>query len=113
MARERKSTMIELVAELEAMRKPGTITLFLENMIAEAKAGEFHDYKNQKYDCGKVAVCIMLSTLSQLDFHEAIPLMKRVENGEFDEEADEADKAEMRKFTPEPMWDMFQLRAKP
>lgn len=59
--------------------------------IAEAKAGEYHDYKNNKYACGKVASS---GYLRQMGF---IDLAKRIENGEFDEEADEQDKAMLKR----------------
>lgn len=85
--RQRKSTMVELVAELETYPSSPII----EQMIIEARAGEFHDYKNEKYVCGKVAL---------IDFcrkAELPGLAKRVIEGEFDEEADEDDKEMMRK----------------
>lgn len=95
MSRERKSTMVELVTELEALHAldgiSPTVKTGLEIMIEEAKAGEYHDYKNNKYDCGKFASSTMLR---QLGF---IPLAKRIEDGEFDEEADEADKAMLKR----------------
>jgi len=48
--RPRKSTMVELVEELRKLPP----TPELAAMIAEALAGEYHDYKNNKYACGKV-----------------------------------------------------------
>lgn len=96
----KKSTMVELVQELEAItpRTPG-----IETMIREAKAGEFHDYKNQKYVCGKLAVVGMLRAEGLND------LAARVIDGEFDEEADEQDKAELRKMLPPKAWPIFGL----
>lgn len=84
----RKSTMVELVQELEAIKPP---SLLLNMIIEEAKAGEFHDYKNKKYTCGKVAVVGYLRKAGLED------LAKRVMKGEFDEEADETDKAMLKK----------------
>lgn len=60
-------------------------------MIEEAKAGEYHDYKNKKYTCGKVASAGMLYEMG------FVLLATRIADGEFDEEADEEDKAMMRK----------------
>lgn len=97
---KRKSTMVELVDELE---KVTPRTPFLEVTIAEAKAGEYHDYKNQKYVCGKVALVERLNYLHQ---HE---LTKRVIDGEFDEVADETDKEELRKGLPPAMWPVMGL----
>lgn len=86
--------MVELVEELEKLPR----TPEIEKMIVEAKAGEYHDYKNQKYVCGKLESSRRLRSLGCID------LAKRIENGEFDEEADEEDKAEMRKHAPKSMW---------
>ena len=83
----RKSTMVELVTELEKLPASPEIDL----MIEEAKAGEYHDYKNRKYACGKMESSQRLRRLGYLG------LAHRIEQGEFDEEADEEDKALMRK----------------
>ena len=83
----RKSTMIELVEELEKL----PLTHDLQIMIQEAKTGEYHDYKNKKYDCGKIAAVFKLQDLG----HHA--LAERIKKGEFDEEADAEDRARMRK----------------
>lgn len=82
----RKSTMVELVDELENLPQ----TPEIEHMIEEAKAGEYHDYKNRKYICGKLESSQRLRKLGHPE------LARRIENGEFDEEADEDDKRMMR-----------------
>jgi hypothetical protein len=97
--RQRLETRIHLVAELEKLPR----TPAIEEMIAEAKAGEYHDYKNRKYTCGKVAASTKLRAAG-LGW-----LAMRVENGDFDEEADEDDKAEMRKNLPRSAWPVFGL----
>lgn len=90
----RKSTMVEFVDELkQLLERFSPLSKEHEGlsfMIVEALAGEFHDYKNKKYVCGKVAASSMLR---QLGF---IPLAKRIEDGEFDEVADEDDRAMLR-----------------
>ena len=63
-------------------------------IIKEAEAGEYHDFKNQKYICGKMALCEQL--------HETnIPSLQTVRvdvmNGEYDESPDQEDKAQMKK----------------
>lgn len=84
--RKRKSTIIELVEELQKLPKSKDIDF----MIEEAKTGEFHDYKNRKYICGK------MEASSRLRYLGFIELAKRIEEGEFDEEADDIDKQNMR-----------------
>ena len=94
-----KDTRIHLVEEL--LKYPQSP--LRDVIIEEAKAGEFHDYKNNKYACGKVAAVEMLRSIG------AFELADRVMNGEFDEEPDEEDKAEMRKLLPENVWRAFGL----
>lgn len=84
----RKDTRIHLVEELQKLPQ----TKEIQFMIEEAKAGEYHDYKNKKYVCGKLESAIRLDILGH---HE---LSNRIKQGEFDEEADEADKEELRKM---------------
>jgi hypothetical protein len=78
--------MVELVEELEKLPK----SKYIDFMIQEAKQGEYHDYKNRKYICGKMESSCRLRELGFVD------LAKRIESGEFDEEADEIDKQKMR-----------------
>lgn len=85
--RQRRSTMVELVEDLRKLPESPDIQL----MIEEALAGEYHDYKNVKYVCGKMESS---QRLRKLGYPE---LARRIEQGEFDEEADEADKDMMRK----------------
>jgi len=91
--------MVELVAELERVPQ----TPLVQQIIAEAKAGEFHDYKNEKYICGKVAANELLTRAGLYE------LAAQIRNGDFDEVADEEDKAEMRKELPPSMWATFGL----
>lgn len=82
-----KSTMVELVAELKKLPKSPEIDL----MVSEAKAGEYHDYKNKKYPCGKLEFFNRLMKLGYPD------LANRIANGEFDEKPDQQDLANMRR----------------
>lgn len=84
----RKSTHIELVVELTALNNNNQYA----EIIAEAQAGEYHDYKNNKYVCGKVALVEKLEAFPELDH-----IRKAVINGEYDETPDEEDKAMLRK----------------
>lgn len=109
-----KSTMIELVDEL--LRLPPSLGIL--EMIAEARAGEYHDYKNQKYACGKVAIAGKLAAEASLPKTgklvraELMDIRRRVCDGDFDEHADADDLAEMRKTTPRSLWDALGLTPK-
>lgn len=90
MSTPRLSTMIHLVEELQKLPStPG-----IEFMIAEAKAGEYHDYKNKKYACGKVAVYALLKKEGLTE------LAARIVNGDFDEEADAEDIKYLKTICP-------------
>lgn len=78
--------MVELVEELKKLPQSKEIDF----MIQEAKQGEYHDYKNRKYICGKMASSQKLRSLGYID------LAKRIESGEFDEQADDFDKQMMK-----------------
>lgn len=78
-----KSTNKELVADLIVRNASGKYN----EMIDEAKAGEYHDFKNLKYVCGKVEL------INKLDkFPELSDIREAVVNGEYDESPDEKDK---------------------
>jgi hypothetical protein len=99
MMTKRLDTRTDLVLELEKVAS----TPLIEEIIKEAKAGEFHDFKNQKYDCGKMALYGLLMKAKLSD------LANRVSEGEFDEKADEEDKAKLRKTIPQSAWSVFGL----
>lgn len=102
---KKKSTMVELVQELENIIPLGDsrkIAYFNET-IEEAKRGEYHDYKNKKYACGKVAV---VARLRYMNLHA---LAQRVINGEFDEEADAEDIAYLKSVAPKNLWPILGL----
>lgn len=115
--KKRKSTMVELPQDLEALRPLFKATHpqgddVLNFLIREARAGEFHDYKNEKYDCGKVAVCSFLDQLTQQCEDRGYQnlanglkgISSAVKNGDYDEEADQADIEKMRRETPRHVW---------
>lgn len=95
-----KSTMVELVTELQEIQPRTPAIAF---MIAEAMAGEYHDFKNQKYACGKVEV------VTKLRAEGLIALANRVIDGEFDESMDADDINEMRRTTPKELWGVLGL----
>lgn len=82
-----KSTMKELVDDLVARNASGKYG----EIIKEALAGEYHDFKNKKYTCGKVALFNELG-----NFPELADIREAVIKGEYDESSDDDDKAMMR-----------------
>ena len=89
MGKEYKSTMVEMVQELEKIEPRYAV---VQSMIAEAKDGEYHDYKNKKYDCGKVAVLNYLFGAAQ-EFPDIAEPLNAIRDdlmrGVYDEKADE------------------------
>lgn len=85
-----KNTMTDLVKELELRNTPDGR---YNDLIAEAKAGEFHDYKNKKYTCGKLAFISIVSD----KFPELSDIATEFKHGVYDEKMDEEDKEMMRK----------------
>lgn len=83
MSRVSKDTRVELVAELLAVQPR---TRAIAEMIDEARAGEYHDFKNKKYVCGKVTASRKLRASGLTS------LAERLESGEFDEMPDEEDR---------------------
>lgn len=94
------NTMTDLPAALEKIPLAAR-TEKITKIIEEAKAGEYHDYKNKKYDCGKVASYNLLQeaarahadmTVKEILLEQA----SKIRNGEYDEEADEEDKKRLK-----------------
>lgn len=96
MSKIRKSTNKELVEDLQAINTNGQF----DKLIKMAKANYFHDYKQpEDVVCGKMLFAELSANIPELK-----PLRDAIINGEFDEVADEEDKAEMRKDLPPTMW---------
>lgn len=90
----RKDTRTDLVEELKKLKQYPEIIY----MISEAQAGEYHDYKNKKYVCGKTEAITRLDTIARFyNDQTLIELRNQIMNGDFDEVADEEDRASMRK----------------
>lgn len=99
----RKSTNKEMAAEMEGINTNGK----LDEFIRKAKENFYHDYKQpEDVVCGKTLFVSESTNVPELQ-----DLRKRIMNGEFDEESDEEDKAEMRKDMPESMWDVLGLKS--
>lgn len=93
-----KSTMVELVIELEKLKQELPESCFeIHEMIKDAKSGEYHDYKNKKYDCGKMESYIKLKEIAKkYDVNFARTIAEDIANGMYDESADEQDRENMR-----------------
>jgi len=85
-----KSTMVEMVEALKQLPPHPEVKV----MIEEAKAGEFHDYKNEKYVCGKVASVELLNDIRK-KYPECangcLQIIEDITHGIYDETADEED----------------------
>lgn len=109
---ESLSTMVDLFGELSGLNywSPG-----MQVLMDEAISGEYHDYKNRKYACGKVAVVEKLRAEASLPktpraIKDALRAMaERVIAGVYDERADDIDKEKMRRETPRGMWEILGL----
>jgi hypothetical protein len=98
-----KDTRIDLVEELEKIQ-PRPIAL--QAIINEARDGEFHDYKSRKHVCGKISAVDMLR---RTKIPECLAIAERIIAGEFDEQADDVDRMELRKIVPANMWEFMGL----
>ncbi|RFM30054.1 hypothetical protein [Deminuibacter soli] len=97
----KKSTNKELVAELQKRNLTGKYDQLIEN----AKSNRYHDYKNpDDVICGKMELAADLSSFPELqDISDAVV------RGDYDEEADEQDKAMLRSYLPKKSWPVFGL----
>jgi len=87
----KKSTMVEMVVELKKMHPYPEVKV----MIAEALAGEYHDFKNTKYDCGKVESNKKINLIMKLYpdcMEQGKKIANDITNGVYDEPPDEDDK---------------------
>lgn len=97
----RKSTNKELVEELEKRNKDGRYA----KLILNALNNRYHDYKNpEDVICGKVELVKDLAAFPELE-----DIRREVLLGVYDEEADEEDKAQMRKGLDPRLWKHFGL----
>lgn len=89
-----KSTITDLPNDIRLAIPEEEQTPLIKRILMEAEAGEFHDFKNEKYTCGKVAVCNLLVETkdSRLD-----GIRQAVVEGYYDESPDKEDKARLKK----------------
>lgn len=92
--KNRKSIITDLPNDIRRAIPHSERNAYVQEIIEQAQRGEFHDFKNKLYSCGKVQLAHML--------HEAnepalLPIIKAVIDGEYDESPDAEDKATMKK----------------
>lgn len=77
-----KSTKKELPEAIEFLIPEKERTLLINQIISEARDGEFHDYENDKYPAPKMALVDMLRATkdSRLDV-----IIEDVKSGDYDE----------------------------
>jgi len=88
-----KSTMIELVEELEKIKSIVPCEE-IDYMIKEALSGEYHDHKNRKYVCGKVGFVAVADAFSKRNpelLPHLTPLSDDIKKGDYDESPDDID----------------------
>jgi hypothetical protein len=81
--------MIEMVHELRKLPQHQEVV----TMVMEAVTGEFHDYKNQKYVCGKMTAAQFLFDISEKysDCQDALKIREEIITGAYDETPDQED----------------------
>jgi len=90
----RKTTNKDLPEEIEALIPEAERTPMINKILKEAREGEFHDFKNKKYTCGKLQLSCMLFDTKDLRLED---IRQAVMNGDYDESPDAEDKASMKK----------------
>ncbi len=89
----KKSTITDLPTEIEALIPANERTTLIHQILYEAREGEFHDFKNEKYICGKVQVAQMLHETGDIRLE---PIRMAIINGEYDESPDDTDLQQMK-----------------
>lgn len=63
-------------------------------IIRLAQSGEFHDFKNTQFACGKIA---LFRFLNDAEEPKLLPVADDVKNGVYDKSPDDEDRAQMKK----------------
>lgn len=89
-----KTTIIDLPNDIQQALPNFKENKLVMEIIRQAKAGEFHDFKNTTHVCGKMAVVKMLY---EADEPALMSIRQAVIDGDYDESPDDDDKAKMKK----------------
>ena len=91
---EEKSTITDLPNDIRIAVPHSERNAYVKEIIKQAERGEFHDFKNKLYACGKAQLAHMLHEANEPSL---LPIRQAVIHGEYDESPDEIDKAMMKK----------------
>lgn len=89
-----KSTITDLPNDIRNAVPNYAQNALIQEIITQALRGEFHDYKNNLYACGKVQLVGMLQETNE---PALLSIRQSVVNGDYDESPDAEDKATMKK----------------
>jgi hypothetical protein len=90
----RKSTITDLPNDIRIAVPHSERNAYIKEIIKQAARGEFHDFKNKLYACGKVQLAHMLREANEPALDK---IRQAVINGDYDESPDAEDKALMKK----------------
>ncbi len=90
----KKCTIKDLPNDIRIAVSNSDRNAYVKEIIKQAQRGEFHDFKNQLYACGKTQLCHMLYEANE---PALLAIRQAVINGEYDESPDAEDKAAMKK----------------
>lgn len=91
----KKTTTHHLPLEIEALIPENERSQAINFIISECRAGEFHDYRGNKYMCPKITV---VNLLSETKDERLFFLRKAIIDGDYDELPNEDDTAEVKKM---------------
>lgn len=89
-----KSTITDLPNDIRKAVPHYKENQAIMEIIRQAQAGEFHDFKNTTHVCGKMAAAKMLQEANE---PALVPIRQAIIDGEYDESPDSEDKAQLKK----------------
>ena len=89
-----KSTITDLPKDIQQAVPNFKDNELIMEIIRQAQAGEFHDYKNTTYVCGKTVAVQMLQETNE---PALTPIRQAIIDGDYDEKPDDEDMAAMKK----------------
>lgn len=92
--KNKKSTITDLPNDIRRAIPIGKRSAYVQEIIKQAIRGEFHDFKNTTYVCGKTQLVHMLHTANE---PALLSIRQAVINGEYDESPDADDISNMKK----------------